>query len=78
MITFVNGMLVGMGAAVVIQIAIGHLQGKSFKRKKVAHKAEVILPELTAEEKWEKICKECEEDKDMDYINSVIDFCEGK
>ena len=84
MITFIEGMLVGMGVAVAIQIAIGHdvvrklfhiLKGKFFKLKRKTPKEDVLV---TAKDKWDKICKEYEEDKDMEYIDSVVDFCKGK
>ena len=76
MITFIKGMLVGMGMAVAIQIVIDHaLKGKSFKLKRKTPKEDVLV---TAKDKWDKICKEYEEDKDMEYIDSVIDFCKGK
>ena len=76
MITFIKGILVGMGMAVAIQIAIDHvLKGKSFKLKRKTPKKDVLV---TAKDKWDKICKEYEEDKDMEYIDSVVDFCQGK
>jgi hypothetical protein len=75
MIYFVEGMLVGLALGVVIQIVIPHLKGKSFKLKKETPKEDVLV---TAKDKWDKICKEYEEDKDMEYIDSVIDFCKGK
>ena len=81
MIDFITGMLVGMGAAVVIQIAIPHLKGKSFKfkkKKKVDNNATVKEPKLTEETKLDKLSKRYKEEEDMAYINAMVDFCKGE
>lgn len=78
MINIVTGILIGMGLAVVIQIVIPYLKGKSFKLKKKKEDVIIEEPKLTAEEKFDKICKKFDEDKEMAFVDSVIDFCQGK
>lgn len=74
MITFVKGMLVGIGLAVIIQIAIDHLKGKTIKPKKKMFVDGIIEDEveLTAEEKFNKLADEIHE---MESIDSIIQFC---
>lgn len=77
MITFVKGMLVGIGLAVIIQIAVDQLKGKAIKPKKEMFVDGIIEDEteMTAEEKFDKICNEIQEDNDMAHIDSIIEFC---
>ena len=74
MITFVKGMLVGIGIAVIIQIAVDQLKGKALKPKKKMFVDGIIedKTELTAEEKFDKVCEEI---NDMAHIDSIIEFC---
>lgn len=81
MITFVEGMLVGMALSVIIQIVVSQLSGKSLKPKteiiKRLTKDAVEEPErkLTAEEKFDKFCESIKEDEDMAYIDSIVEIC---
>lgn len=74
MITFVKGMLVGIGIAVIIQIAIDQLKGKALKPKREMFVDGVIEDEtdMTAEEKFNKLADEI---NDMAHIDNIIQFC---
>lgn len=76
MITFVKGMLVGIGLAVIIQIAVDQLKGKAIKPKKKMFVDGIIEDEteaeLTAEEKFNKLADEI---NDMAHIDDIIQFC---
>lgn len=74
MITFVKGMLVGIGLAVIIQIAVDQLKGKAPKPKKKMFVDGIIEDEveLTAEEKFNKLADEI---NDMSHIDDIIQFC---
>lgn len=83
MITFVEGMLVGMALAVIIQIVVSQLSGKSLKPKRgmkiinemVKEYIEEPERKLTAEEKFDKFCESIKEDEDMAYIDSIVEIC---
>ena len=79
--SFVIGIFVGMLLAIVVQIAVCHRIGKSFKlkkKKKVVNDVVIEEPKLTAEEKFDKFCQSYKEEEEMAFVDSVIDFCQGK
>ena len=75
MITFIKGMLVGIGLAVIIQIVVDNLKGKALKPKREMFKDGVFEDDetdMTAEEKFDKLCEEI---NDMAHIDTIIEFC---
>ena len=76
MITFIKGMLVGMGLAVVIAIAVDRYVSKKENKPKREMFVDGIIEdpamEMTPKEKFDRIAEEV---LDMAHIDDIIQFC---
>lgn len=68
MITFIQGMLVGIGAAIIIQIGVNHV---SHKRDMEIVDGIIDEDEPYTKESFDDICDEI-------FIDSVLNFCKRK